>query len=200
MDKVEEPITDYNQLDLSKSYTWVEYMKWKFTERVELIRGHIVKMSPAPNVNHQAIVTSLCGIIYKFWENSPCKLFVSPFDVRLPIPSSKKDSTVVQPDLCIICDENKLDEKGCDGAPDLMVEILSPGNSKHDLDVKFKLYEESGVKEYWIVQPESRDVLVYTLQNGCYIGLRPFAEGMVVQGLMFPELKLPVDDLFRNVK
>jgi len=200
MDIVEEPITDYNQLDLTKSYTWVEYMKWRFTERVELIRGHIVKMSPAPNVNHQSLAGQMYGTFGNAFSKTNCRWFPAPFDVRLPIPSAKKDSTVVQPDLCVICDASKLDEHGCDGAPDLVVEILSPGNSKHDLDVKFKLYEESGVKEYWIVQPASRDVLIYTLQNGCYIGLRPFTEGIVVQGLLFPELKLSVDDLFKNVK
>lgn len=197
---VEEPIEDYGQLDLSKSYTYWDYLKWKFTERVELIRGRIVKMSPAPNVNHQRISIKLTTEIFPLFEKTKCNVFAAPFDVRLHVPSGLKDNTVVQPDLCIICDNSKLDKQGCNGAPDLVVEILSPGNSKHEIDVKFQLYEESGVKEYWIIQPEGKTVLVYCInEDKAYFGLRPFCEGMTIESALFPDLKIAVSDLFLNV-
>ena len=95
----------------------------------------------------------------------------------MPISSAQKESTVVQPDLCVICDESKLDARGCSGSPDLMVEILSPNNSKHDVHTKFNLYQEAGVNEYWIIVPNDKLILVYTLVNGIFIGLKPQVEG-----------------------
>jgi Uma2 family endonuclease len=172
---------------------------WQFSERIELLRGFIKKMSPAPSRKHQDYSRNLSFSILKIIEKSPCKMYIAPFDVRLPIPSAKKDTTVVQPDICIICDLTKLDDYGCNGAPDLIVEILSPGNSKHDADTKFRLYEEAGVNEYWMVEPEEKLVLIYTLQNGIYIGLKPFSEGEIINSPRFPELKIEVDAIFFNV-
>lgn len=196
---METIITDINSLDLSKSYTYADYLTWNFKERLEILKGKIFKMSPAPSRKHQTISQNLNWKIYSFFENRPCSVFVAPFDVRLPIKSSKKDTTVVQPDLCIICDENKLDDKGCNGAPDLIVEILSPNNSKHDVDTKFNLYQESGVKEYWMVEPEERFVLVYTLQNEEYIGLKPFSEGQIIKSPLFSEMQITVDEVFKRI-
>lgn len=193
-------VKNFSDLDLSKQYTYSDYLLWQFSERVELIKGFIKKMSPAPNVNHQRISQNINFEILSLFKNDSCAVFVAPFDVRLPIPYAKKNTTVVQPDLCIICDEAKLDEQGCNGAPDLIVEILSPNNSKHDVDTKFKLYEESGVKEYWIVEPNERLVLVYTLQNNTYIGLKPFTEGEIIVSPLFPDLKVEVTEAFKNVK
>lgn len=102
--------------------------------------------------------------------------------------------------MCIICDESKLDEQGCNGAPDLIVEILSPNNSKHNVHTKFNLYEESGVKEYWMVEPTERMVLVYTLQNNKYIGLKPFTEGEIIQSPLFPDMKIEVESVFHKVQ
>lgn len=197
--KAEEPIVEYNQLNPEGSYTYFDYLKWQFKERVELIRGKIFKMSPAPNVDHQRIISNLSHPIITFFHRKTCSVFYAPFDVRLPIPKADKDSTVVQPDLCIICDENKLDKRGCNDAPDLVVEILSPGNSKHEMDTKFQLYQESGVKEYWMVEPAEKTVFVYTLQNGTYIGLRPFIEGMIVESPLFPQLQVEVSDVFYGI-
>nr|WP_315171710.1 Uma2 family endonuclease [uncultured Flavobacterium sp.] len=192
-------VKKFSDLDLTKTYTYSDYLLWQFSERVELIKGFICKMSPAPSRKHQTISQNLNWKIYSFFENRPCSVFVAPFDVRLPIKSSKKDTTVVQPDLCIICDENKLDDKGCNGAPDLIVEILSPNNSKHDVDTKFNLYQESGVKEYWMVEPEERFVLVYTLQNEEYIGLKPFSEGQIIKSPLFSEMQITVDEVFKRI-
>jgi len=192
-------VTNFSDLDLTKQYTYADYLLWQFSERIELLRGFIKKMSPAPSRRHQDYSRNLSFSILKIIEKSPCKMYIAPFDVRLPIPSAKKDTTVVQPDICIICDLTKLDDYGCNGAPDLIVEILSPGNSKHDADTKFRLYEEAGVQEYWMVEPEEKLVLIYTLQNGIYIGLKPFSEGEIINSPRFPELKIEVDAIFFNV-
>lgn len=192
-------VTNFSDLDLTKQYTYADYLLWQFSERIELLRGFIKKMSPAPSRRHQDYSRNLSFSILKIIEKSPCKMYIAPFDVRLPIPSAKKDTTVVQPDICIICDLTKLDDYGCNGAPDLIVEILSPGNSKHDADTKFRLYEEAGVQEYWMVEPEEKLVLIYTLQNGIYIGLKPFSEGEIINSPSFPELKIEVDAIFFNV-
>jgi Uma2 family endonuclease len=193
-------VKKFSDLDLSKTYTYSDYLLWQFSERVELIKGYILRMSPAPNTNHQRISQNLNGKFYEIFKKNPCSVFAAPFDVRLPIKSAKKDTTVVQPDLCIICDENKLDEKGCNGAPDLVVEIISPGNSKHDVHTKFNLYQEAEVKEYWMIEPVDRMILVYTLMNGEYIGLKPFTEGENIKSPLFPELNIAVEEIFFRVK
>src|SRR5712675_987740 len=145
--KVEEP-------DPSLTYTYADYLQWKFEERLELIKGKIFKMSPAPAPFHQRVVSNLNGIFYNALKKKNCQIYPAPFDVRLPVKNKKKDNevtTVVQPDISIICDESKIDARGCCGAPDLVVEILSPGNSEKEVKLKFELYEEAGIKEYWIV-------------------------------------------------
>lgn len=194
---VSEPVAEYGKLDLNKEYSYWDYLKWSFMERVELIMGKVVKMSPAPSLNHQLIVRVTNRYFDQYFLGKTCGLFYAPFDVRLPIPGTKKDTTVVQPDLCVVCDLKKVDQRGCFGVPDLIVEILSPGNSRHDLNVKFKLYESAGVKEYWIVQPSERTVLIYCLDGKNYIGLRPFTEGMEAGGRLFKDFTVPVDELFR---
>lgn len=193
-------VKNLSDLDLTKTYTYSDYLLWQLSERVELIKGFILKMSPAPSRKHQTISQNLNYKIYSYFENKNCSVYVAPFDVRLPVASGQKNSTVVQPDLCIICDQNKLDDKGCDGAPDLIIEILSPHNSKHDVDTKFNLYQESGVKEYWIVEPEERIVLVYTLKDNKYIGLKPFSETETIKSPLFPEMKITVEAVFKNIQ
>lgn len=117
-------ITSLSQLDLNGSYSYGDYLKWKFQERVEIIKGKIMAMSPVPNRLHQRISMKLTKAFLDVFDGHQCELYVAPFDVRFP-DSNGKIKTVVQPDLCVICDPNKLDEKGCIGAPDLIVEILS---------------------------------------------------------------------------
>ena len=191
-------VTNFSDLDLTKQYSYSDYLLWQFSERVELIKGFIRKMSPAPNRFHQVVSQNLSGIFYNSFRKYPCDVYIAPFDVRLPIRSKTKDTTVVQPDICVVCDKSKLDDAGCNGAPELMIEILSPNNSKHDLDTKFKLYEEAGVLEYWIVEPVEKMLLVYTLINGKYIGLPPQTEGENIQSPLFPDLKFAIIDVFEN--
>lgn len=188
-------ITNINQLDLNKTYTFADYLLWRFKERVELIKGKILKMSPAPAPNHQRISQKINQKLYSFFESTPCELFYAPFDVRLPNKNGEI-LTVVQPDLCVICDRNKIDDKGCLGAPDLVIEILSPGNSKKEMNLKFSLYEESGVSEYWVVDSSEKFILIYSLENGEYISRKPVADGEMLQSIKFPDLKFSTKDLY----
>ena len=143
-------ITSLDQLDLNKKYTYADYMSWQFQERVELIKGRIFKMAPAPNRKHQEISGNLVHFISTFLWKKKCKFYHAPFDVRL---IKEGNDTVVQPDICVVCDLSKLDKQGCNGAPDLVVEILSSGNNRKELKEKFLLYEINGVQEYWLINP-----------------------------------------------
>lgn len=192
-----ETITNINQLDLNKTYSYADYLLWRFKERVELIKGKILKMSPAPSRKHQEISRNINRVLDQYFYGQKCKLYYAPFDVRIPRQSNndKEVFTVVQPDLCVVCDESKLDDKGCIGAPDLIVEILSPGNSKREMKDKFELYQESGVREYWIVDPNQESVLIYILKNGEYIGLKPVVDDTAVSQI-FPDLTIHTNDIF----
>ena len=157
-------ITKLSQLDLSKSYSYADYLTWKFQERLELIKGKIFKMSPAPRRIHQEISRDLLTEMNFFLKGGKCNVFSAPFDVRLPKSNAEDEIyTVVQPDICVVCDPSKLDDAGCVGAPDLIVEILSESTAKKDKTNKFELYQECGVKEYWIVSPTDQYIcLLYT--------------------------------------
>ena len=193
-------ITDINQLDLNGTYSYADYLLWRFKERVELFKGKIFEISPAPNRKHQRVCLLLTRYLDRFFENQKCGLYFAPFDVRLiNFTKSTADNTVftvVQPDLCVICDQSKLDKRGCIGSPDLVVEILSPGNSKKELGIKFNLYEENGVLEYWIVNPLEESVLVYSLVNGKYIGTKPLIDNEKIASPLFPELDFEIEKIF----
>ncbi|MEX2564980.1 MAG: Uma2 family endonuclease, partial [Cyclobacteriaceae bacterium] len=135
-DNVNEPNLEYG------NYTYADYLTWQMEEVVELIKGRVFKKAAAaPKRIHQRISAKLLTRLYVFLEDNPCQVYDAPFDVRFP-KASKADHQihdVVQPDICVICDREKLDDRGCIGAPDLIVEILSPSNSKTELKHKFKL-------------------------------------------------------------
>jgi Uma2 family endonuclease len=193
-------ITDINQLDFDKTYSYADYLTWKFQERLEIFKGKLFKMSPAPSTSHQKVASNLHGILWSKFKNHSCKLFSAPFDVRL-LDKKKTTNysdviTVVQPDLCIICDENKLDQRGAFGAPDLVIEILSPGNSKKEMKYKFDLYEEAGVLEYWIVNPEDKTILIYILKENQFIGIHPLIEEDQMNSPLFPQLDFIVEEIF----
>jgi Uma2 family endonuclease len=182
-------ITDINQLDLNKTYSYADYLTWQFQEKLELIKGKIFKMSPAPSTTHQRISRKLTGVMISAFKNHSCELFIAPFDVRLldkkKSTLDKEIYTVVQPDLCVICDETKIDERGGIGAPDLVIEILSPGNSNKEMKYKFDLYEEAGVLEYWIVNPADKTVFIYVLKENQFIGMHPLIEEDAIQSKLF---------------
>ena len=188
-------------LDLNKLYTYADYYKWKFEERVELIKGQIFKMSPAPNSMHQEIVGNLHLKLGNFLYRKSCKVYVAPYDVRLPRKSKddKDITTVLQPDLCVICDPAKRDARGCIGAPDIVVEILSPSNNKKELKNKYDIYEEAGVQEYWVVFPSEKTMLVYMLTDGKYVPSRLMVGGDVVTSAILPGFSMDLADIFSGL-
>ncbi len=187
-------------LDMNKVYTYADYYKWEFEERVELIKGYIFKMSPAPNRLHQELVGKLHIKLGIYLHKNPCKVYIAPFDVRLP-RKSKEDKdiiTVLQPDLCIICDPSKLDLRGCIGAPGIVVEVLSPSNNQKELKNKYEAYEDAGVKEYWVVLPYEKTMLIYTLVNSKYSPSGLMASGDIVTSSVLPGFSLDLAELFEE--
>lgn len=146
-------------------FTYGDYVNWPEDERWELIDGYAYKMSPAPSRRHQEISRDLGVKIANFLTDKSCEIYFAPFDVRLPETDEQdKDiKTVVQPDIVVVCDKNKLDDKGCRGAPDLIIEILSPFTAPKDMKIKLSLYEKHGVIEYWIVHPIDNITIVFKL-------------------------------------
>lgn len=193
--KIEEP-------DLAGTYTYADYLTWQWDEMTELIHGKIFKMSPAPGSLHQQVSGELFRQVANFLKSKKCKVFSSPFDVRLPVSQKNKTDreiiTVVQPDLCVVCDPSKIDERGCLGAPDWIIEILSRYTSSKDLNIKFDVYEAAGVKEYLVVHPSEQTVLVYALDKyGKYVGkLRPFVRTETISPMLFPGLSISLEQVF----
>ena len=191
-------ITDSSQLDPNGTYTYADYLKWQFDESVELIRGKLYWMSPAPKRMHQSASVRLGNAIFNYLDGKQCEVYEAPFDVRLPVQNKKKPDqihTVVQPDICVICDAAKLDDDGCVGAPDWVIEITSPRTAKKDFDEKFHLYQQSGVREYWIVQPKEKAINVYTLENGEY-ALVDIYESGEIPCRIFPDLVMEHSRIF----
>jgi Uma2 family endonuclease len=151
-------------------HTYADYCSWPDDVRYELIDGVAYAMGPAPVRRHQGILLELARQVANVLEGSPCRPYIAPFDVRLPKAGEIDDdvNTVVQPDLVVICDRAKLDDKGCRGAPDWVVEVLSPSTAGHDQILKRALYQRVGVREYWLVHPVDRLVTIYTLNAGSY--------------------------------
>lgn len=195
-------ITQLDQLDLDARYTYADYLSWRFSDMVELIRGHIHRMSPAPNLEHQRVARRLLKQIDQFLEGKSCEAFFAPFDVRLPLPPDRvrdeQIDTVVQPDLCVVCDPSKLDPRGCLGAPDWVIEILSPATSRTDLTDKFDLYQHAGVREYWIIHPHEQTLLPYVRNaEGRFEGRsRPYLRGDRVPSAVFPGWEVDLDRVF----
>ena len=200
-DQEEKEILCFEDIDASLTYSYAHYLTWLFDERVELIKGQIFKMSPAPSRIHQEVSTQVLGALFNFLNNKPCKVYTAPFDVRFP-KESKADKdifTVLQPDICVICDLSKLDDRGCIGAPDIVVEILSPGNNKKELLNKYNVYQEFGVKEYWVISPSVKTVLIYTLdESGKYQPSKLFTLSEIVTSSVLPGFELNLDKVFED--
>jgi Uma2 family endonuclease len=192
-------ITSVNQLDKNGNYTYADYLTWRFDQMVEIIKGKLFIMSPAPAERHQRIATLLSTEVGIYFKNHPCNFYIAPFDVRLSKNKGKDEeiTTVVQPDICVICDKSKIDERGCNGSPDLVVEIVSPSSIKKDLNEKFNLYEENEINEYWVVMPDSFAINQYTLSNGKYELVDTFFKTQTITSTTFPEMKILLEDVFR---
>lgn len=184
-----------------RRYNFQDYLGWSDEERWELIDGVPHNMSPSPSTKHQQILRELAVEFSTYLRGKTCEAFIAPFDVRLSAEGKSDDqvNNVVQPDLSVICDPNKLDEKGCKGSPDLIIEILSPSTGKLDRWIKYKLYERTGVKEYWIVEPANSTVEVFTLNEQGQFELHAVygKEDQVKVGL-FDDLVIDLQIIFKE--
>jgi Uma2 family endonuclease len=194
---VEEPQSEYG-------FTYADYLTWKFKERIELIKGKIFKMIPAPLVSHQTIVANINNYIAERVKKNPCKVLFSPVDVKLigrPFRRIVKDDeiyTVVQPDVIVVCDPEKLaDARSITGAPEMVVEVLSPGNTKTETKHKLNLYEENGVLEYWVVHPPYKYVEVYLLKSNKYSKPTIYEMGDDIPCTVLRDINVPVDEIFK---
>ena len=190
-------------LDTSKRYTFADYLTWMDDKRRELIDGVVKLMSPAPSRTHQEILSKLHLRIANYLLGKKCLVYFAPIDVRLSDkPDKKSDAeiiTVVQPDFIIVCDQEKLDEKGCLGAPDFIAEITSPASLKRDIEEKFRVYEKHGVQEYWIIFPETKSVNVFVLdKNGKYQLEGMYASDSKIKVNIFDDLEIDLKEIFPN--
>ncbi|GHV94499.1 hypothetical protein AGMMS50293_08190 [Spirochaetia bacterium] len=179
-----------------RKWTYADYKEWELKpgERFELIYGEAYAMA-APNTAHQTISMRLSIEIGNFLKGKKCQPFAAPFDVRLFYEEDESDDTVVQPDLVVVCDPEKLGKEGCRGAPDLVVEILSPSNSFFEMIRKIELYETAGVRECWIIDPEHKQMAIYCLVEGKYV-LQKFGDKDTVKSEALPGLEINLEALF----
>lgn len=173
-----------------RRYTWEDYRAWDDGERWELISGEPYCMSPAPTSRHQAIVTDLSVLLHQQLKNDRCRTFVSPIDVKL------SDDNIVQPDVLVICDRSQIRKTHIEGAPAIVVEVLSPSTSRHDRLRKLQLYAEFGVPEYWIVKPYPPMVEVLQLVDGAYRIVGVYTETDTLRSPTFPEFAIDLSAAF----
>ena len=166
-------------------YTFADVLTWGEDERIEVINGEAVMMAPPLRV-HQEILMALSRQIANYLDGKRCKVYPAPFAVRLfeeDGDAPEDVDTMVEPDIAVVCDPDKLDKYGCKGAPDMVIEILSPSTRRHDLAVKYRLYQRAGVREYWIVDPDGKTVQVFRLEDGFYGAADVYTAGAVPVGI-----------------
>lgn len=183
-----------------EKWTYADYLAWPDDERWEVIDGVAYSMSPAPTTAHQRILLKLAFAINAHLDGKRCELFLAPFDVRFSDQLNTSDNyidTVVQPDILVVCDKSKVDERGCNGSPDFVIEISSPSTGKNDLTRKFDLYQRYGVKEYWIVHPEQQTVMIFKLgEDGTYGKPERYAGDDTVTVPLFGDLSIDLKSVF----
>lgn len=181
-------------------YNLVDYLSWDNDERWELIDGYPYALA-APGTAHQKVAGRIYSQIESYLENQPCEVFIAPFDVIFD-PVHVKDEekkNVVQPDVTIVCDEKKITSRGCEGVPDMVVEVLSPGTWKRDLNDKFNLYQFSGIKEYWVVSPADASIVVYVRnESGRFQQKGIYNKEDAIQLEVLPNLKIDLKRIFRS--
>ena len=173
-------------------YTYADYLTWDNDVRCELIDGAPCQLA-APTPNHQRVVGRLYRQLANYLEGKPCEAFFAPFDVRLN--AAQGDDTVVQPDILVVCDQKKLDDKGCIGAPDMVIEVLSPATAGRDCLIKLHWYMKSGVREYWIVDPDSKRVSVHVLKEGKY-SIMPYADMNIIPVKVLNGCEIQLSNVF----
>ena len=180
-----------------QKYSYADYLTWDESERWEIIDG-VPYMQAAPSRIHQEISMELSTQFHTYLKGKTCRVFAAPFCVRLDVEKNDNDiKNVVEPDITIVCDSSKLDEKGCKGSPNMIVEILSPSTGKKDRVDKFNKYEKAGVKEYWVVEPDQKLVSVFLLQSSSRFG-RPemYTDEDKITVSIFPDLIIDLSVVF----
>jgi Uma2 family endonuclease len=181
-------------------YTYEDYCKIDDDKRYEIINGVIYLMSPEPNWEHQTISGNLYGVFWGYLRGKDCQVFHPPFDVILPKKGEtrKKASSIIQPDIFVVCDKNKLNKRGCFGSPDLIIEILSPSTAKKDYKEKFNLYQEHLVREYWIVDPLNQIISRFDYDETLKEYKKPeyFLKDDTITPIIFPDLQIKLDEVF----
>ena len=179
-------------------YTFADALTWRDDERIEIIDGEAFMMAP-PSRAHQEAVTALMGQLYDYLKGKKCKVYAAPFAVRLFEENGDHPEdvdTLVEPDITVVCDPDKLDKYGCRGAPDMVIEILSPSTRRHDLAVKYRLYQRAGVREYWIVDPDTRIVQVFKLEDGLYNAPDVFTAGSAAPVGIWEDFSVDLSQVF----
>lgn len=179
-------------------YTYADYLEWDENERIELIYGTPVMMAP-PSRRHQEISGELYRQLANFLEGKKCRVYAAPFGVRLFEGAEDRPEdvdTVVEPDVTVVCDHSKLDDQGCKGAPELVIEILSPSTQRHDRLTKLNLYQRAGVGEYWIVNPEDRTVQVMLLKDGYLLPVEDYGREDIAKVNILEDCTIDLSKVF----
>ena len=186
-------------LKLEERYTYKDYVTWNDNQYWELIDGVAYQMTP-PTTKHQRISGNIFSDFHIYLRGKTCEVFHQPFGVRLPLENEPDEfiKDAILPDIVVVCDKKKLDDAGCRGAPDLIVEILSPSTKKRDLKEKRKLYEKAGVKEYWIVDPYNNYIQMYKLENNKYGIADVYTEEDKIRAGIFPDLEIDLSFVFKE--
>jgi len=179
-----------------RRFTYADYKEWELAEgeRYELIYGEAFAMA-ARSFRHQAVLGALFYQFYSYLRGKPCQVFIAPCDVRLFYEEDESDDTVVQPDIVVICDKDKIAEESCHGAPDLVIEILSPSNSATEMERKFLLYREAGVREYWIVDSKNNILRVHCFQDSD-ISTNTYKSADTVPVAILPGFSIALEQVF----
>ncbi|MDI6605470.1 MAG: Uma2 family endonuclease [Thermoanaerobacteraceae bacterium] len=180
-----------------RKYTYRDYLTWSEDERWEIING-TPYMQAAPTWQHQAVLLELSRQFANYLQNKTCNIFTSPFDLRLPENDEEDEDVinVLQPDLVVVCDKSKLQKTGYFGVPELIIEVVSPASGRKDKIEKFNLYEKAGVKEYWLVEPEEKVAMVFTLHNKSYGRPEVYSENDSVKVSIFEDLIIDLKLVF----
>ncbi|HNW36110.1 MAG TPA: Uma2 family endonuclease [Candidatus Ozemobacteraceae bacterium] len=192
-------MSDSRRIRKKETYTYGDYLTWPDDERWEIIDGEAYNMTPAPTPLHQEISGNLFGLFWNQLRDKPCKVFTAPFDVRLPDEDEASEDvrTVVQPDILVVCDETKIDPRGLRGAPDIVIEILSPTSASRDHILKRRIYERHGVKEYWLIDPVNRIVSVYhATADGCFGNHEVYNDEAKIHTTVLPGLTIDMSEVF----
>jgi Uma2 family endonuclease len=183
-----------------QKYSYADYLTWDESERWEILDG-VPYMQAAPSRVHQEILMELSKQFAIYLTGKSCRVYPAPFCVRLDVEKNDNDvKNVVEPDITIVCDSSKLDERGCKGSPDMIVEILSPSTGKNDRFIKFNKYEKAGVKAYWVVEPDQKLLSIFTLQsNGRYGRPEMYTDDDKIIVSIFPDLEIDLKPVFDKV-